>query len=159
MGRVPALGCGLNCSQATLAGTPSSRMCVELSSVAFAQGPSVKDPSACGAAAPADGAGAGACTASAQKGAQLRWKVAGVNTEFADTRKVTSWYCDRVHAQEASQCHCLPCATCTAACRGCRAPQHTMCPQHWTTPRMSALSCNPGLYSVHYSPVPFKTCS
>ena len=71
MGRVPALCCGLNCSQATLGGTPSSRMCVELSSVAFAQGPSVKEPSASSAAAPAPGAGAGACSASAQECTQL----------------------------------------------------------------------------------------
>ena len=79
MGRVPAMCCGLSCSQATLAGTPCSLMCVALSSVAFVQGPSVKDPSACGAAAPADGAGAGACSASAH-GAQLRQRRAWVVT-------------------------------------------------------------------------------
>ena len=76
MGRTPALCCGLNCSQATLGSMPSSRMCVELSSVAFAQGPSMKEPSACGAALPALGAGAGACSASAQECMHLhRYKV------------------------------------------------------------------------------------
>lgn len=82
MGRVPALRCGLNCSQATLGGTTSSCMCVELSSVAFARGPSVKEPSACRGAAPALGAGASTCSASAQKYKRLHWKCGRCNTEI-----------------------------------------------------------------------------